>query len=180
MKLDVLASSDPWYADGLKFTCTQCGNCCTGGPGFVWISMEEVGRLAEFLKVTSQEVLNKYCRKIGTRISLKERKMSNGDYDCIFLREIESGKPARGRELRAGERVPMKKRGCAIYPVRPLQCRTWPFWDSNLSEPKMWEFASEKCPGMGRGSRKFSREQIEALRDARDWPENPPTSARKP
>ena len=49
MKLEVLkdeAAEQPWYAEGLKFTCTQCGNCCTGGPGFVWISREEIRRLA--------------------------------------------------------------------------------------------------------------------------------------
>jgi len=141
--------------------------------------MEEVGRLAEFLKLTSQEVLAKYCRKIGGRISLKERRMPNGNYDCIFLREMETPRSKRPKELAPGEAIPTKRRGCAIYPVRPLQCRTWPFWESNLSDKRMWELASKKCPGMGCGSRKFTRQQIEALRDAEDWPENPPTSARK-
>lgn len=38
------SSSDnlPWYAPGLSFTCTQCGNCCTGEPGVVWVSDEEI------------------------------------------------------------------------------------------------------------------------------------------
>jgi len=41
MKLNVVRSEDrPWYADGLSFTCTCSGNCCTGGPGFVWMSEE--------------------------------------------------------------------------------------------------------------------------------------------
>ena len=160
VELNVLSSPRPWYSDGLKFTCTQCGNCCTGGPGYVWISMEEVGRLAEFLKLTTGEVLSKYCRKLGQRISVKERRMPNGNYDCVFLKEI------------AGT----NRRGCAVYPVRPLQCRTWPFWDSNLASPKNWETASRKCPGMDRGSRKFARDQIESLRDAEDWPQDPPSS----
>ena len=30
----------PWYADGLPFTCTQCGDCCTGDPGYVWVTDE--------------------------------------------------------------------------------------------------------------------------------------------
>jgi hypothetical protein len=30
---------------------------------------------------------------------------------------------------------------------------------------------------MDRGKREFSQIQIEELRDARDWPEKPPTSA---
>ena len=167
MKLDVISEPDPWYAEGLSFTCTQCGNCCTGGPGFVWISDEEVERLAEFLKLTKDEVIDKYCRKIGRRISLNETLMPNGNYDCIFLTEIE---PAPGAGVR------QKRRGCSIYPVRPLQCRTWPFWDGNLSSRKAWEISSKRCPGMDKGGRKFAKEEIDALRDAKDWPEKPPTS----
>jgi len=62
MKLDVLATQDQeaWYADGLRFNCTQCGNCCTGGPGFVWISVEEVVRLAAHLKMSPDEVVEQY------------------------------------------------------------------------------------------------------------------------
>lgn len=167
MKLDVISEAEPWYAEGLSFTCTQCGNCCTGGPGYVWISDEEIGRLAEFLKMSREEVLEKYCRRIGRRISLNEHRMPNGNYDCVFLTEVEAA---------AGSGVRQKRRGCSIYPVRPLQCRTWPFWDGNLSSREAWEISSERCPGMDRGGRKFSREEIEALRDAEDWPEKPPGS----
>ena len=177
MKLEVLPSTQPWYAGGLKFTCTQCGNCCTGGPGFVWISDEEIARLAAFLQLSAQQVRERYCRKIGSRWSLKEHKTPEGKFDCIFL----SDQPlaaSKKRELRPGQPIPLRRRGCAIYPARPLQCRTWPFWDTNLSDKQMWDFASRKCPGMNRGGQTFSAEQIEALRDASDWPENPPTSAR--
>lgn len=176
MKLDVLSSSDPWYSEGLKFTCTQCGNCCTGGPGYVWISPEEIDRLAEFLKIAPRQVLSRYCRKVGGRWTLNERRTPEGLYDCVFLTEIDAPRPSGPKELAAGQPVPMKRRGCKIYPVRPLQCRTWPFWNSNLGAREMWEYAGKKCPGLDRGSRTFSREQIEALRDAEDWPEDPPTS----
>ena len=37
----------PWYADGLRFACTQCGNCCTGEPGFVWVNDAEIAAIAE-------------------------------------------------------------------------------------------------------------------------------------
>src|SRR5947208_14519862 len=98
MKLDVISEPEPWYADGLSFTCTQCGNCCTGGPGFVWISDEEVGRLAEFLKLTRRQVLDKYCRRIDKRLSLNERLMPNGNYDCVFLTETDAAEGAGGRQ----------------------------------------------------------------------------------
>ena len=176
MKLDVLPpSAGPWYEAGLKFTCMQCGNCCTGGPGYVWISDVEVERLAEFLKLRADEVRSRYCRKVGGRWTLNERRTPQGLYDCVFLTEIEAPR-VKGKALPPGQAVPIKRRGCSIYPVRPLQCRTWPFWDSNLSSREMWEHAGTKCPGLDRGSRTFTRAEIEKLRDARDWPENPPTS----
>ena len=28
--------------------------------------------------------------------------------------------------------------GCAIYPVRPTQCRTFPFWSEHLRSPEAW------------------------------------------
>src|SRR5436190_16512126 len=90
MKLDVLGRDNdrrPWYADGLKFTCQQCGNCCTGGPGYVWISDVELARLAEYLKMPAREVIEKFCRKVHGKLSLKEVRTSAGMYDCIFLRE---------------------------------------------------------------------------------------------
>src|SRR5205085_593326 len=133
MKLDVLqsgASSGAWYADGLKFTCSQCGNCCTGGPGFVWISKDEIVRLAEHLRLTPQQVVEKYCRKVEGKFSLKEHRNARGEYDCVFLTEEKVQRPTG---TRPDQTVTLTHRGCSIYPVRPLQCRTWPFWDSNLA-----------------------------------------------
>jgi Fe-S-cluster containining protein len=42
-------------------------------------------------------------------------------------------------------------RGCTVYPVRPKQCRTWPFWESNVETPEAWERTTQICPGSGRG-----------------------------
>ena len=31
-------SKTPWYADGLRFTCTACGDCCRNhGDGFEYV-----------------------------------------------------------------------------------------------------------------------------------------------
>jgi len=163
MRLPVLPGSPAhaaWYADGLQFTCSQCGNCCTGGPGYVWISEEEIRRLAGHLQLSTQQVRDRYCRTIGERISLNEICTPQGMYDCVFLKED----PVRGRKT------------CSIYPVRPLQCRTWPFWPENLADRARWDRAALRCHGMNHG-RKFTLPQLESIRDASDWPENPPTSA---
>ena len=168
MKLDVIQSEPKlWYEQGLNFTCQQCGNCCTGGPGYVWVSQEEVARLAEFLGLSERQVIKQYCRKVEGRLSLKEVRRG-ALYDCVFLKEQRA-------EVGAGDHLTQSRLVCTVYPVRPLQCRTWPFWDGNLRSEQSWQCAAKGCYGMNQG-RKFTREQIVSLRDAKDWPERPPTS----
>ncbi len=87
-KLDVVEpAAGPWYASGLRFECTQCGNCCTGGPGYVWITDGEIARIARHLKLTVEQTVEQYCRRIGDRHSLSEHRNAAGQYDCVFLRE---------------------------------------------------------------------------------------------
>ena len=147
----------PWYKDGLSFQCTQCGNCCTGGPGYVWISDDEVRMLAQHLKLSIEDTVRTHCRLIDGRVSLKERKTPKGLYDCVFLIDYTADDG-------------QTRKGCAIYPVRPLQCRTWPFWDGNLQTEGAWKRVHRTCPGLDKG-RHYSLQQIIALRDAEVWPE---------
>jgi hypothetical protein len=135
-----------WYAKGLRFECTQCGNCCTGPPGFVWITREEIQALADFLKISPEETVEKYCRKTQGRFSLKEkRNPAHGGYDCVFMRE----EPAPKSD---GKTISQPLRTCSIYSVRPTQCRTFPFWSSNLTSSKRWNETARRCPGIGQGS----------------------------
>ena len=72
----------PWYADGLKFHCTQCGDCCTGAPGYVWVNQEEIEAIAAAIGEQDLEKFREqYVRSVGVRKSLKERE--NGD--CVFF-----------------------------------------------------------------------------------------------
>ncbi len=118
----------PWYADGLPFECTGCGDCCTGAPGYVWINEEEIDHMAQWLAMDRKKFVRRYVRKVGRRKSLIE--YASGD--CVFF-------------------DPQTRR-CRVYPVRPGQCRTWPFWDSNLRPPAAWEATCKHCPGAGRGA----------------------------
>ena len=158
--LERLPDGRPWYAEGLRFSCTQCGNCCTGPPGYVWISAEEVCRLAGHLGLSEAQVVRRYCRTINGRLSLNERRNHRGEYDCVFLKEElpEGGK--RGKTP--------GRRTCTVYPVRPLQCRTWPFWDGLLQDRDAWAASKRTCPGMDAG-RRHTREEIEARANAEDW-----------
>src|SRR5271156_2075876 len=67
----------PGYKDGLSFACTQCGNCCTGAPGVVWVTEEELSKIAEVRGETIEEVRAQHTRQIEGRVSLTERE--NGD-----------------------------------------------------------------------------------------------------
>jgi Fe-S-cluster containining protein len=119
--------SEPWYKDGLKFSCSGCGDCCTGAPGFVWVDQSEIQSIADSLEMPLEDFEEQYTRKIGARRSLKE--FSNGD--CVFFDN--------------------QTRKCEVYTARPRQCQTWPFWDSNLRTPEDWERTCEECPGSGTG-----------------------------
>ena len=136
---DESVPSAPWYKDGLPFECTQCGNCCTGGPGFVWVDEAEIQAIAEYLGKPIGEVRLMHTRPVKGRVSLNE--YANGD--CVYF----DG----------------QARNCSIYPVRPKQCRTWPFWNSNLASEESWKQAEGGCPGMSR-SQFVPLEEIEIRR----------------
>ena len=129
----------PWYQEGLRFKCSQCGDCCTGAPGFVWVNKQEIAALARRLDLDDETFQQTYVRQVGIRKSLIE--FDNGD--CVFF----DG----------------KKRKCTVYEDRPRQCRTWPFWDSNLRSPEAWQETCEVCPGSGKG-KLYQLEEIEQQR----------------
>ena len=93
--------------------------------------------MAEHLGLEVDEFLSRYARRVGGRYTLKEVE----NYNCVMLGE----------------------KGCTVYEVRPIQCRTFPFWDENLYSRRGWKSAAESCPGMGKG-RHFDFEEIERLR----------------
>jgi len=127
----------PWYQDGLRFECSQCGDCCTGAPGYVWVNKAEIAGMAETVGMDTGEFEQNYVRRIGIRKSLIE--YSNGD--CVFF--------------------DTETRKCQVYDARPRQCRTWPFWESNTRTPEHWEETCEVCPGSGKG-KLYQLEEIEA------------------
>ena len=139
-----------WYAGGLRFECTQCGNCCTGAPGYVWVTEEDMQRIAAYLRLSFDEFTRGHVRRIGNGYSLTEKQ----NYDCVFLTRDGRGKA-----------------GCMIYPVRPMQCRTWPFWDENLKSPSAWERASARCPGMRDGA--APQYELAHIERCRQHPESP-------
>ncbi len=116
----------PWYREGLRFACTRCGACCTGAPGYVWVDVAEIDRLAAHRGLSRDEFARRFVRRVVNRYSLTEKPGG----DCVFW---EQGQ------------------GCTVYEARPEQCRTWPFWPDNVETPVDWERTESVCPGAGRG-----------------------------
>ncbi|WP_457595143.1 YkgJ family cysteine cluster protein [Hydrogenimonas sp.] len=105
--------------------CETCGgNCCTGESGHIWVAVQKIPEMAAFLGIGSDEFIERYLEKVGYRFSLRE-KVVDGEYDCIFF----------DRRLRR----------CTVYPVRPMQCRTFPFWDYFKDHE---EELRNECPGI--------------------------------
>ena len=129
----------PWYNEGLKFKCTQCGQCCTGGPGYVWVDEEDIQILSQKLNITREEFLKQYCRNVGRRISLLEKKTN---YDCIFLKDNK----------------------CSLYEARPKQCRKFPWWKDYIESKQAWDSAKVFCEGIDHVDGKlFTPVEIESL-----------------
>jgi Fe-S-cluster containining protein len=124
-----------FFDRGLRFECVQCGRCCTGDPGIVYVAPEELAPLAAHLEISLEATIRRYLAPWGDGHTIREAP----DGSCLFYH-----------------------RGCTIYPVRPTQCRTWPFWMQNLRTPARWEQVARSCPGIGRG-RRYTREEILTL-----------------
>ena len=115
-------------SEGLRFECTQCGECCTrrGEYGYVYLNDREVVAMARHLGLLPMEFRRRYTfvDEYGwTQVVLDDR--------CVFL------DPETNR--------------CGVYPVRPTQCRTFPFWRDLVVNGAWSDEACALCEGIGRG-----------------------------
>jgi len=137
----------PFYADGLKFTCKRCSVCCRHESGYVFLSQKDLDNLADELNMDIKSFTAAYCRWVSSRnggetLSLKEKP----NKDCILWDQ-----------------------GCTVYSSRPVQCISFPFWDSILTSKESWKIAASDCPGMNNGELK-SIETIEQYKNMRIMP----------
>ena len=128
--------ANAWYAEGLRFECRQCGRCCRGPGGYVWLSPEETAAIAHALEMTPAAFGKRYLRNTLSGPAL----VDSASGDCPLL-------AGDGR--------------CRVYGARPRQCRTWPWWTQNVRSRADWNDEAERCPGMNRG-RLWSAEEIAA------------------
>lgn len=157
-----MAHTDPFYKDGLRFECIRCSRCCRGEPGFVFLSHRDLVQLCRHFEKPRNDFLDTYCRSVDVvgikRVSLKEKP----NYDCIFW---EGDTDGHG--------------GCSVYEARPTQCRSYPFWASNVGDRRDWEYTGLHCPGIGRGPIHSRREIDRWLRRREREPLLSPEEARR-
>lgn len=140
---DPKESIKPWFSAGLAFSCSMCGNCCSGSSGSVRFTDNEADEMAAQVKMSTEDFFSKYTRRRGrgskAYFELKEVRTDSGAMDCVFL----------DRSKIPGKAI------CSLYGARPGQCRTWPFWPELLESEKAWKnakFGPEGCPGLGKGA----------------------------
>jgi len=127
-----------FFDKGLKFECLSCGKCCNGAPGIIIVLKNEIEAISNFLELDNETFIKHFLYPYSDEYSIREDDTGR----CIFV-----------------------ENGCSIYAVRPLQCRTYPFWFTNLCSIQEWEDVLKKCPGAGQG-RLYSKDEILEIAEA--------------
>ena len=94
----------PGSFDPGDFQCLRCGKCCRW-KGLVKVTDEEVDAIAAFLKMEPRAFIEKLTRLSPDRTTLSLLEKEDGS--CYFYDE--------------------EFRSCRIQPVKPGQCRAFPF-----------------------------------------------------
>ncbi len=122
--MDINPSEKKVFRETVRFECRGCGACCKvhGEYAYVYLTAADRKRLARHLDLSVRELIRTVCVRIDGHYYIGESKRQ-----CRFLE---------------GNR-------CSIYPARPHQCRSWPFWPDNLN-PEAWKRnVRSVCPGAG-------------------------------
>ena len=120
---------EPWWKDGLRFSCTQCGKCCHAREdvSHVYVNRREREALALHLGISAEDFDARYTRRDAE--GHVELRFEEGR--CVFLED----------------------NTCQVHEAKPVQCRTFPFWEELVASERAWQEQVENfCPGAGQGS----------------------------
>jgi len=127
----------------MRFQCQPgCTRCCEQ-KGFVHLTEQDIEHAAEFLSISRKKFENRFIYR--TKNTRRLRTPLNAQ--CVFLGEG----------------------GCSIHPVKPAQCRIFPFWPELVESRKEWHKTAAWCPGIGKGELvpiETAREQAVEMRAA--------------
>lgn len=118
-----------YVSEPLRFECTQCGRCCRGGGAYhVFLNAAEAEQIREVLQLSRDWFWRRYLQRLD---SGELTVVLNADGRCSFL-------DRNGR--------------CSVYEVRPMQCRTYPFWPEILRSKAAWRAEAARCEGVDHGA----------------------------
>ena len=120
--------TEPWYKDGLRFECNNCGDCCAQWKGYVWLTDDDIARLAAHFRLPVSEVTAKYTENSGTKHRTLLKKAVGG---CFFYNH---------------------SHGCTIQDAKPNQCSSYPFFRRTLESEDIWQADVRHCPGAEQGA----------------------------
>jgi len=110
---------------GLRFECQPgCTNCCEQ-QGFVYLTEDDLDHIAKYIGMTPREFEQRHVYRTKHLLRLRVPRHQQ----CIFLRDG----------------------GCSIHAVKPVQCRTFPFWPELVGNKREWKKTAAWCPGIGKG-----------------------------
>ncbi len=140
--------NEPFYKNGLRFTCKRCSSCCRYDPGFVNLSENDVSRLLAWSGLDRESFIDKWCRWVDRSdgfeyLCLQEK----ANYDCVLW-----------------------DGGCIAYTARPYQCSSYPFWASLVTDQDWWDANAMDCPGVNTGELHGCEEIDTALARRRQEP----------
>lgn len=118
------------YPTRVRFLCNMCAKCCG--------DTDERVRMILMLKHEAARISEETGLNLGG-----------------FSEEIEGFEPysCRMKKTEDGKCVFLKDNLCAIYEIRPIICRFYPFQLKNIGNDRYVFSCTEECPGIGNGTR---------------------------
>jgi Fe-S-cluster containining protein len=109
----------------MRFACQSgCTRCCNT-RGFVYITENDLIRIAKYLGLPAKTFEERYVIRYRRILRLRKPRHSQ----CHFLTET----------------------GCSVHAVKPVQCRTYPFWPELVENRRAWNNEAARCPGIHKG-----------------------------
>jgi Fe-S-cluster containining protein len=125
----------------LPFKCTGCGKCCQT-VGSVYMSPEEYIQAADYLNVTADAFVQKYASHTLAAVPAPstaiERDAATATTAAIAAVAAEPWICLKDQTSESCIFLDHTTNHCQIYPVRPVQCRTYPFWPTVTASVESW------------------------------------------
>ncbi len=141
--------SDIRLTPAVKFECICCGTCCSRVDLLVTVTGPDIVLLASGLRLGAKDML----KVLDFYVLGKDKAIPAG------LKRTSAVKTEAGMSYVAlkkttdGKCIFLENNLCSIYPLRPVSCRSFPFFFSTRDGDLTWGLSgmSHICPGIGRG-----------------------------